>query len=97
MTKGMEVKVVEEKKGIPEGWRMADLQEAEDHRELILSQMGDWFIVEVAGGKISGRGYGGRVEACEPGNFGQLVVVKNSHQVVRNPLRYQKPVKGYLF
>ena len=84
----MEVKVVERKEGIPEGWRMAELQEAEDHRELILSQMGDWFIVEVAGGKISGRGYGGRVETCEPGNFGQLVVVKNSHQVVRNSLRY---------
>ena len=88
MTKGMEVKVVEEKKGIPEGWRMADLQEAEDHRELILSQMGDWFIVEVAGGKVSGRGYGGRVETCEQTTFGHLVIVKNSQQVVLNSLRY---------
>ena len=88
MTKGMEVKVVEEKKGIPEGWRMADLQEAEDHRELILSQMGDWFIVEVVGGKVSGRGYGGRVESCEPGNLGHLVIVKKSQEVVLNSLRY---------
>ena len=93
MSKGMEVKVVERKEGIPEGWRMAELQEAEDHREFILSQMGDWFIVQLAGGKISGRGYGGRVETCEPGNLGHIAIVKilkivkNSQQVVLNSLR----------
>ena len=80
----MEGKVVEREKGIPEGWRMADLQEAMDNREFILSQMGDWFIVKVAGGKISGLGYGGGVETCEPGTFGQLVIVKNSQQVGLN-------------
>ena len=84
MTDGVEVKVAESHKGIPEGWHMADIQEAQDHRELILSQMGDWFIVKVAGGKISGLGYGGRVETCEPGTFGQLVIVKNSQQVGLN-------------
>ena len=75
---------MEREKGIPEGWRMADLQEAMDNREFILSQMGDWFIVKVAGGKISGLGYGGGVETCEPGTFGQLVIVKNSQQVGLN-------------
>ena len=84
----MEGKVVEREKGIPEGWRMADLQEAMDNREFILSQMGDWFIVKVAGGKVSGRGYGGRVESCEQTTFGHLVIVKNSQQVVLNSLKY---------
>ena len=76
------MKIVERHKGIPEGWHRADIQEAKDHRELILSQMGEWFIVGVAGGKISGKGYGGRVEICEPGvglcwDLGHLVIVKN--------------------
>merc|ERR1712192_218382 len=40
--------------------------------------MGKWHIAELVGGKISGRSYGGKVEACGAESFGHLVIMKNN-------------------
>ena len=80
LLRGGNVKVVKRREGVrvPDGWHVANVEEAKAHRDAILSQMGKWDIAELVGGKISGRSYGGKVEACGPESFGHLVILKNS-------------------
>ena len=40
-------------------WYKATSREAEFHKEVIVSQMGEWFIAELVDGQIKGSGYGG--------------------------------------
>ena len=55
---------------------LATIGEAVARRAEILSQMGDWWIAQLVGGRISGRGYGGKIETCAPEPFGHLVLLK---------------------
>ena len=66
--------------GIPRGWRQANLKEAEAHKEAIVAQMGKWWIAEVAGGWINGRGYGGNVEARGKRALGHRVLIRRVPQ-----------------
>ena len=63
---------------VPDGWHLATVEEARARRAEILSQMGEWDIAQLVGGKISGRGYGGEIETCAMESFGHLVLLKNN-------------------
>jgi len=76
----VEVKVSAMQAGIPRGWRQANLKEAEAHKEAIVAQMGKWWIAEVAGGWINGRGYGGNVEARGKRALGHRVLIRRVPQ-----------------
>ena len=56
---------------------LATIEEARARRAEILSQMGDWTIAQLVGGKISGRGYGGEIETCVAVRWNLLVLLKN--------------------
>ena len=73
------MKVVKRREGVrvPDGWHLATVEEARARRAEILSQMGDWWTAQLVGGKISGRGYGGKIETCAPEPFGHIVLLKN--------------------
>ena len=60
------MKVVKKREGvrIPDGWHKASVEEARARRAEIVSEMGEWDIAELVGGKISGRSYGGKIETC---------------------------------
>ena len=47
---------------IPDGWRLLTPKEAEDRRDEIRNGIGKWAICKFAGGKISGNGYGGKIQ-----------------------------------
>ena len=78
--RGRTVKVVKKREGvrIPDGWHKASVEEARARRAEIVSEMGEWDIAELVGGKISGRGYGGKIETCGQESYGHLVLLKNS-------------------
>ena len=65
VSEDIEIKLVDmNKEGarlIKEGWRQANVEEAEAHKEVILALMTKWAIVELDGGWISGRGFGGKI------------------------------------
>ena len=56
---------------------LATIGEAVARRAEILSQMGEWDIAQLVGGKISGRGYGGEIETCVAVRWNLLVLLKN--------------------
>ena len=76
----VEVKLVKTTEGIPEGWYQATVEEAEAHSELILAKMGKWWIGQLVGGWINGRGYGGNVEAKGHRDLGHRVLMKRIRQ-----------------
>ena len=73
------MKVVKRREGVrvPDGWHLATVEEARARRAEILSQMGEWDIAQLVGGKISGRGYGGEIETCAAVRWNLLVLLKN--------------------
>ena len=93
----VEVKVAAMKEGIPRGWRQADLQEAEAHKEAIVALMGKWWIAEVAGGWINGRGYGGNVEEEEEQRaLGHRVLIRRvAQRLSRAQNLTQAPNQGF--
>jgi len=76
----VEVKLAKTTEGIPEGWYQATVEEAEAHSELILAKMGKWWIGQLVGGWINGRGYGGNVEAKGHRDLGHRVLMKRIRQ-----------------
>ena len=74
------MKVVKRREGVrvPDGWHLATVEEARARRAEILSQMGEWDIAQLVGGKISGHGgYGGEIETCAAVRWNLLVLLKN--------------------
>ena len=51
------------KLSIPEGWRLAEKEEAQSRRKELVESLDDWEICRLAGGwKIDGPGYGGVIK-----------------------------------
>ena len=76
----VEVKLAKTTEGIPEGWYQATVEEAEAHSELILAKMGKWWICQLVGGWINGRGYGGNVEAEGARDLGHRVLIRRTRR-----------------
>ena len=81
------VLVVEADHHIPEGWRQANVEDAEAHREDILAQMGEWYIAQVEGGWVNGLGYGGNVVAEGHKELGHMVIIRCTEQIQGDPVR----------
>ena len=75
------VLVVEADHHIPDGWRLANVEDAEAHREDILAQMGEWYIAQVGGGWVNGLGYGGNVVAEGYKELGHMVIIRCTEQI----------------
>ena len=75
------VLVVEADHHIPDGWRQANVEDAEAHREDILAQMGEWYIAQVGGGWVNGLGYGGNVVAEGYKELGHMVIIRCAEQI----------------
>ena len=62
---------------IPDGWRMLTTAEAENRRDAIVSGiLEEWTICNIAGGKIEGQGYGGKVSyGIFDGMLGDVLLV----------------------
>ena len=81
------VLVVEADHHIPDGWRRANVEDAEAHREDILAQMGEWYIAQVEGGWVNGLGYGGNVVAGGHKELGHMVIIRCTEQIQGDPVR----------
>ena len=81
------VLVVEADHHIPDGWRQANVEDAEAHREDILAQMGEWYIAQVEGGWVNGLGYGGNVVAEGHKELGHMVIIRCTEQIQGDPVR----------
>ena len=75
------VLVVEADHQIPDGWRQANVEDAEALREDILAQMGEWYIAQVEGGWVNGLGYGGNVVAEGYKELGHMVIIRCTEQI----------------
>ena len=81
------VLVVEVDHHIPDGWRQANVEDAEAHLKDILAQMGEWYIAQVEGGWVNGLGYGGNVVAEGHKELGHMVIIRCTEQIQGEPVR----------
>lgn len=88
---------------IPAGWRMLTTAEAEDRRDEIVGSIGAWAIYKIAGGKIDGSGYGGKVMyGIFDGMLGWTLLVpsyagaqESSLFAEKEPYEFTHPPAGY--
>jgi len=67
--------VVEKRGKVPSGWRLCTVREAETLRLNIVRALGQWWMAELDGGKISGSGYEGKIEKGNFPELGHMVIV----------------------
>ena len=77
-----EWQVFESENVVPDGYRLMTINEAQSLRQEILSEIGSWYICKLDGGKIDGRGYGGKVQSTHDNlNLGHLIAIKVLHWI----------------
>ena len=71
------MQVVSTSTEISQDWHKAAVWEAELYKDIILNQMGEWFIAELLDGRMTGPGHGSNIEPGVIEQLGHMVIIRH--------------------